>query len=694
MKKQILSYLFFFVLTIVQGQKQASLWYFGNKAGLDFNHLPPLPLLNGDMNAPEGCATISDHNGKLLFYTNGQRITSRRHTLMKNGDNILGDLSSTDNAIAVPAPDNDSIYYLFTIGAAYRPNKGFRYSVINMKRDDGFGEVVDKNVLLQPSAFEKIAAVKHCNKKDVWIVVHKFDSDEYEAYLLTATGVLPPVISHTGFFIDGEESNSIGTLKFSPNNKMLAALHTYQNNLVELMQFDNVTGIISSPIIFKPDPGVTPPSFTGVYGAEFSPNGRLLYISDNTSPDDRGFLYQFDISSGNPASILASKQTLTIPDPYFVGALQMGIDNKIYVTMLNDTSISVIENPDVYGPGCNFNYNKIFLGASSASPLKMGLPKFVQSYFDEASNPYEFSRSGNCFDKDVAFTINRLAGIDSVKWDFGDGQKSTLLAPVNHYATSGEYLVNLIVYKTDCSGQNDTIDHVIWISVTKDLLGSDKLSCALSSTEIGIDPIPDAGYLWNTGAAENKIIPSAYGKYWIMVDQNGCTISDTINILQHPVPVVNLGIDTTICASKAITLTAGIIQPATYLWSTGEITRQITVTKAGQYSVKVTANCDVFDTINITKGDCAVFVPNTFTPNGDEINKEFGVLGDFFAKDFSMTVFDRWGNVIFRSNSVTQRWDGKHKGKVLPDGNYPWIISYINGMGYTKRLKGYVLMLH
>ncbi len=100
------------------------------------------------MNAPEGCATISDHNGKLLFYTNGQRITSRRHTLMKNGDNILGDLSSTDNAIAVPAPDNDSIYYLFTIGAAYRPNKGFRYSVINMKRDDGFGEVVDKNVLL------------------------------------------------------------------------------------------------------------------------------------------------------------------------------------------------------------------------------------------------------------------------------------------------------------------------------------------------------------------------------------------------------------------------------------------------------------------------------------------------------------------------------------------------------------------
>jgi hypothetical protein len=93
---------------------------------------------------------------------------------------------STDNTIIVPNPGNDSIFYLFTIGAAYKLNKGFRYTVINMSGDGGFGEVIDKNVILESAAFEKIAAVRHCNNKDVWVVIHKWDSDIYLSYLVTS----------------------------------------------------------------------------------------------------------------------------------------------------------------------------------------------------------------------------------------------------------------------------------------------------------------------------------------------------------------------------------------------------------------------------------------------------------------------------------------------------------------------------
>ena len=180
MKKYIL--IFYFLLSILPAfaQKQANVWYFG-RVGLDFNQTPPLPLNNGISNSQEGSAAISDHNGSLLFYTNGGFIANRKHVSMKNGGGLLGDLSSTDNTVIVPVPGNDSIYYLFTIGSAFQADKGLRYNIINMKGDTGFGEVVSKNILLEASAFEKLAAVKHCNKKDVWIMIHKWDSDEYYA---------------------------------------------------------------------------------------------------------------------------------------------------------------------------------------------------------------------------------------------------------------------------------------------------------------------------------------------------------------------------------------------------------------------------------------------------------------------------------------------------------------------------------
>ena len=70
-------------------QKQANIWYFGNRAGLDFNQIPPQPLNNSNLNSVEGTSSIADNNGKLLFYTNGLAIMNRKHLLMKNGVTYL-----------------------------------------------------------------------------------------------------------------------------------------------------------------------------------------------------------------------------------------------------------------------------------------------------------------------------------------------------------------------------------------------------------------------------------------------------------------------------------------------------------------------------------------------------------------------------------------------------------------------------
>ena len=103
---------------LVFAQKQTNIWYFGNHVGLDFNQVPPQPLNNGTANSLEGSSTVSDKNGRLLFYTNGIVINNRQHLRMKNAGGLAGSTSSTNNTVAVPLPGTDSIYYVFTVGAA------------------------------------------------------------------------------------------------------------------------------------------------------------------------------------------------------------------------------------------------------------------------------------------------------------------------------------------------------------------------------------------------------------------------------------------------------------------------------------------------------------------------------------------------------------------------------------------------
>jgi gliding motility-associated-like protein len=677
-------------------QKEANTWYFGNSAGLDFNFNPPRPLLNGMANSQEGCASISDNSGQLLFYTNGITVVNRLHQTMPNGNNIAGDLSSTSNVIIVPMPDNDSLYYLFTIGSTGQTIKGFRYSVVNMRADGGLGAVIEKNTLVAPG-YEKLAAVRHCNRRDVWVVIRNWATDEYHCYLLSPAGLsAAPVISHTGLVVGGTGNNSIGTLKFSADATKLAAVHSTENDLVELMTFDNATGQLSNPVTFKANNLSRSLSFTGSYAAEFSPGGNLLYVSASNSVANPCVLYQFNITVPNAAAIEASRQVIAQPSPWYAGALQTGPDGKIYLALWQDTAISVIENPDVYGAGCNFRLNKISFGPYG-QPVQFGLPVYIQSDLTGNLVPYNFSRApGSCANPAVQFVLNRTNGIDSLKWDFGDGGQSQVVAPLHTYAAAGLFTVTLRVYSTGCNGVvvTSVVQKTITIAGNTPLLGPDTLACSINNLELTV-ALGNASYLWNTGSTSNKITVSTPGRYWVEAAQQGCILYDTVNVALLPKPLVNTGNDTTVCSGNGIVLSAGNTTAASYLWNTGESTPAITVFKPGQYVVTVTDNsCSASDSVNVVWGDCPFFIPNAFSPNGDGVNDFFGVLNGVTLADFSLQIYDRYGHVIFVSKNVNDKWNGTFKGKKMNTGTYAWQIIYVNGLGYTKWLKGSVLLLH
>jgi gliding motility-associated-like protein len=168
-----------------------------------------------------------------------------------------------------------------------------------------------------------------------------------------------------------------------------------------------------------------------------------------------------------------------------------------------------------------------------------------------------------------------------------------------------------------------------------------------------------------------------------------------LNVSTKPKPFVYIGNDTSICINKQVVLTAnsGAIG-RTYLWNTGEITPSITVNKTGTYAVTVTENlCTATDTAVVFPGDCELFIPNAFSPNKDGINDYFGVINSVYVQEFAIKIFNRYGQVVFSANNITDKWDGTYKGKVVSGGAYTWSIVYINAKGFTKWLKGSVLIL-
>ena len=115
MKRSFLLVLCVFYLINCFSQNRNNIWYFGDFAGVNFNTNPPTALTDATFEEAEGCASISDNNGNLLFYTEGSSIWNRNHIIMPNGTGLKGEPSSTQTVLIIPKPCDNNIYYIFTV---------------------------------------------------------------------------------------------------------------------------------------------------------------------------------------------------------------------------------------------------------------------------------------------------------------------------------------------------------------------------------------------------------------------------------------------------------------------------------------------------------------------------------------------------------------------------------------------------
>lgn len=411
-------------------QNEANIWYFGLNAGVDFNSGVPLVLTDGQLVTDEGCATISDASGQLLFYTDGITVYNNDHQIMANGNGLMGNSSSTQSATVVPRPGSSSIYYVFTTDAELGTN-GLRYSVVDMSLDNGNGAVTaEKNILIYTPTLESIGIAKHANDVDYWIVTHGWNSNSFISHQLTSSGLNPtPVITNIGITVTGTGFATAGTIKFAPSGSRLAFASA--SNFTQFFDFDTSTGVITNDVTLTTESGFH-------YGAAFSPDESLLYLSTNA-----GRIYQFNLNVADvPASKLAIYDDVNMP-----GQLQLGPDNKIYVAIFNRTYLGVINNPNVIGQGCGFQLQGIDLAGKFS---RSGLPSFNQSFFFTPT----IQLSSVCEGQDSNFTFATNQTVLSATWNFGDGGTSNALNPIHVYNSPGTYTVSVTVTGSNGVGTN------------------------------------------------------------------------------------------------------------------------------------------------------------------------------------------------------------------------------------------------
>jgi len=606
-----------------KAQNENNIWYFGNHAGLDFSTNPPTTLTNSAMYSSEGCSTVSDAIGNLLFYTDGITVWNKSHLMMQNGNGLMGHPSAAQSGLVVKQPGNPNLFYIFTVDVAGGTN-GLRYSVIDMNLAAGMGSVTVKNTLLYTPCTEKLTAVKSSNGLDFWIVTHEWGSANFRSYKLNSTGVNTVcAISNAGTMHGGNNiQNAVGCMKISPNGQKLGlAISNMPYNLVELFDFNNFNGVVSNQLT------LTTNGF--VYGVEFSSNSSKFYatqINMGWAP----CLKQWDLSNNNNASIANSVQDFYGNQFTQNYGMQLAPNGKIYIASYNSHSLSVIHHPDLPGAACGFSLFAQPLGTANAL---IGLPSFL-------SMPYSYNTfSSKLINPDciglVEFhsplQINQIlnnstvAGysVTGLNWTFGDptssSNTSNLYNPTHTYLATGDYTVRLIINYSH-QVNNDTITHVVRILNTKpqfNLLSNSPicerenlfLSVSNNTTINNIQWVGPMGFsspqrshtITNT-TPNNSGLYKFYGMYG-----SNCFIKDSIQIQINHIPTITVQ-NATVCLNQNIKLFGGGADYYFWQGANGDTCKKkdfhfasVQLTNAGNYTLTGTMvnGCSASATMNL-----------------------------------------------------------------------------------------------
>jgi gliding motility-associated-like protein len=546
--------------------------------------------------------------------------------------------------------------------------------------------------------------------------------------------------------------DAIGELKASPDGSKLA-FTTYFNGYTCLVDFNNATGAISNPMELSLDGGGYGTSFspdnTKLYFSSL-PIESFNGVENNS-------IYQFDISSNDPVTIQNSRTTIFNYEAGF-RSLKLGPDGKIYVARTTNVQLGngasylgVINEPNNAGAACNYVHDGVFLNGPYGA---WGLNNSIEDLY--SCNDFQFSLGPDlvlCPGEPAV--LSAIAGQTNYLWNTGQTTSSiTVSQPGTYFVTAtgaaGTASDTLVVtthlvpdisitgLATICQGETTELvstsgfDDYLWTNGSASnstivgegewsVSATDSNGCINTATytvsnypqsELNISGLSNVcedelteltanggftEYLWSNGADTNEVTVGQ-GEWSVSaLDANGCASSAVFVVEQLEQPIAKISGLEESCEGVPVNLFAEEYANQTLTWNAGQTESSIWVETSGTYTVTASNFCGSSAdslTVKFKNCECGVFIPNAFTPQGDDINMVWQPIA-CPAISYEASVYDRWGMKIFHSFDQNNPWIGNVRGgdHYAENGVYSYVITIMIEPGEAKTYRGHVTLI-
>ncbi len=415
---------------------------------------------------------------------------------------------------------------------------------------------------------------------------------------------------------------------------------------------------------------------------------------------------------GDPSMVLLNsieqtRDTVTL----FNSSFQAIEENYINViTRTADTDIIIFDGQPLIDQGVTFNqvgakgdfsYARVNVQAGAHTISSDGCGVIATAYGYGFAESYAYSGGasfsninanpipdGGCLNDTVFFDTGLSPNRYNFLWDLGDGSNSTEAKFEHFYPNLGAYPISLIL-EDECIGTIDTLYKDLQITLRKAVDAADDIEiCEGASFQLAASDVEAATYEW-TGPG-NVLLEEQFpmidnakvtmsGNYGVIGIVSGCaTFPSFLNVDVKPTPRPDLGEDAVICTDLLeINLDAGDYD--TYRWQDNTSSNPFQVSEGGDFWVSVIDEfgCEGTDSLTLIQ-QCPtdLYIPNVFSPNGDNQNDEFRILGGDI-KTMHLRVFNRWGELMFETTNLEQGWDGNYMGtEIAPAGVYIFKLNY------------------
>jgi gliding motility-associated-like protein len=592
------------------------------------------------MNTVNATAMVYSPKGEIAFTTDGKTIYNRQDQPI--GTISSGSVSATTPALIVPKYTcNECPHVQYYVLSYDETRKTLSYSIVDTRLNGGNGAISEKDVPMATNLSEKITYGYTDDKSGMYIIMHENGNNTYRVMKIDSNGISSDKTFNMGQVWDTQQSQS-GYIRMSlRGNRIISAVTKGGQNYVEVYNFavDPSTGEPQMTLYKTINLGAAPPT---VYGIEISPSEDLIYVTINGTGQSR--LIQINIETLKQNIIYSSASPLGDIRLMPIGSIEAigQTEHRLVVAVPGSNEIIYLMNPDTEGGKDFVNLNNgNNTGGDIGGKMGWGLSNVVKAKEDSQNDGIQVTYRGNCERGTTIFTLQAVCSPMKTKavWDFGDGSPTQEGLTVTHvYEKAGKYNIKLIitisedVVKRDL-GQISTIINKVFRDECRQVEFND-LMYVLPGPEL---KLPDPIYVC-TALFQSKVLdanPNRKPNYAYLWEFG--TRKDT---------------------SRTILVDAPF--------------RRAKITVQNQYDCKVEKVFDILD-----KCDPVVLVPNTFTPNGDSTHETFKIDARFVV-DYELSIFNRWGELIFNTTKPDTYWDGSYKNNGKPNQTYgPLTYAYV-----------------